>query len=270
MDSLNRQVWAAGMSFTALGFEAGIRVSEPEALEELIPRLPLGWNPVERATVPRLYSLRLPRPDETRGRRHYSLLYADHVLLSRSLSRAETLDKFADLTRMDMAERSTRRVIVQAGVVGFGNQALLLTGKRQSGKSTLVAELLRAGASYYSDCLAILDDRGRIHPYPCSLKLADSEVTAESLGSRVARRPLLASLVLCLRYRPEARWRGKLLEGGRGVLEMMKYTPSARHRPQAALKTLSRALSSARVWRGTRGEAEESLPAILKMLQAKG
>jgi hypothetical protein len=29
-----------------------------------------------------------------------------------------------------------------------------------------VAELVRAGATYYSDEFAVLDSRGRVHPFP--------------------------------------------------------------------------------------------------------
>ncbi len=38
----------------------------------------------------------------------------------------------------------------------------MIVGRPQSGTSTLVAELLRAGASYYSDQYAVLDREGRI------------------------------------------------------------------------------------------------------------
>jgi hypothetical protein len=32
-----------------------------------------------------------------------------------------------------------------------------------SGKTTLVSELIRAGATYYSDEYAVIDERGRVH-----------------------------------------------------------------------------------------------------------
>ena len=54
---------------------------------------------------------------------------------------------------------------MHAGVVGWKGWALVLPGKSGAGKTTLVAELIRAGATYYSDEYAVLDERGRVHPY---------------------------------------------------------------------------------------------------------
>ena len=64
-----------------------------------------------------------------------------------------------------VAEEARRGVFVHAGVVGWKGRALVLPGKSGAGKTTLVAELIRAGATYYSDEYAVLDERGRVHPY---------------------------------------------------------------------------------------------------------
>src|SRR5262249_57961124 len=43
--------------------------------------------------------------------------------------------------------------------------AIVVPGRSHTGKSTLVAELVRRGATYWSDEFAVLDDAGRVHPY---------------------------------------------------------------------------------------------------------
>ena len=55
-------------------------------------------------------------------------------------------------------------------MVGCGGGALLLPGGSFTGKTTLVGALVRAGAVYYSDQYALLDEDGLIHPYPCHVE----------------------------------------------------------------------------------------------------
>jgi len=60
-------------------------------------------------------------------------------------------------------------------VVAWRGRAILLPGRSYVGKSTLVMELVRAGAVYYSDEYAVLDARGRVHPFaqPVALREPD-------------------------------------------------------------------------------------------------
>lgn len=60
---------------------------------------------------------------------------------------------------------------VHAGAVLWGERILLLPGITHSGKSSLVAELLRRGATYFSDEYALVDSEGHVHPYPRPLLL---------------------------------------------------------------------------------------------------
>ena len=64
-----------------------------------------------------------------------------------------------------VAQRSRQMLFVHAGVVGWRGLAIVIPGRSHTGKSTLVAELVRRGAVYYSDEFAVLDDTGRVHPY---------------------------------------------------------------------------------------------------------
>ena len=79
------------------------------------------------------------------------------------------LDAFESHVQLTVAEYAPRRIFVHAGVVGWKDRAILIPGLSHSGKTTLVDQLIRAGATYYSDEYAVLDARGRVHPYPRAL-----------------------------------------------------------------------------------------------------
>src|SRR5579875_714636 len=81
---------------------------------------------------------------------------------------------------------------VHAGAVAWHGCGILLPGKTHAGKSSLVAELVRRGATYYSDEYALIDGEGRLHPYPRPLLLRhgspeQTPVTCEELGGRTGR-----------------------------------------------------------------------------------
>ena len=77
-----------------------------------------------------------------------------------------------------VAQRSRQMLFVHAGVVGWRGLAIVIPGRSHTGKSTLVAELVRRGAVYYSDEFAVLDDTGRVHPYRRTLVLRERETAA--------------------------------------------------------------------------------------------
>ena len=98
-----------------------------------------------------------------------------------------------------VAQRSRQMLFVHAGVVGWRGMAIVIAGRSHTGKSTLVAELVRRGAVYYSDEFAVLDDMGMVHPYrrplvlrgetrpPPDLRLMRAESTAVADRSRRVR-----------------------------------------------------------------------------------
>src|SRR5262249_37215640 len=150
------------------------------------------------------------------------------------------------------------RIFIHAGVVGWHGRALLVPGRSYSGKSTLVAALLRAGASYYSDEYAVIDGQGLVHPYARDLKLRDGyhpqSCPRERFGGRSARAPLRAGLVALAQYQPGARWRPRPLSRGRALLEVLNHTVPARSRPEPALAALQAMLPGSAVVKGLRGE----------------
>ncbi|MFL6228862.1 MAG: hypothetical protein ACJ741_08790, partial [Pyrinomonadaceae bacterium] len=129
--------------------------------------------------------------------------------------------------------------------------------------------LVRAGATYYSDEFAVLDGRGRVHPFakPISLReegeLRQENFRIEELGGAAGSKPLPVGLVLMTEYRRGARWRPRLLTPGQGALAILEHVIVARSRPGQSLAALERVVADAPVLAGRRGEAREIVNRIL-------
>jgi hypothetical protein len=192
--------------------------------------------------------------------------------VGRSLDLKSVLNVFESDLQLYVAESSPRRLFVQAGVVGWRGQAILIPGRSLSGKTTLVLELVRAGASYLSDEYAVFDTRGRVHPYPKKLQVKDKTSleserwTVESLGGLREVKPLPVGLVVLTNYRAGAHWRPRSLSPGKGALALLDNTVSFQRQPAFAFPILSQVASDAPILKGVRGEAREVVDAILKSL----
>jgi len=273
MEKINRLGWAAGMAFVAYGVRVGIRVSGPEVLDRLPDLLPPGWKPATSPLVDRLYSLLVGGDGPGPNVRRFNLLYANEVRLARTMD----LDGVFSLLEQDLqlyvAEAAHRRLFVHAGVVGWRGRAIVIPGRSFTGKTSLVAALVRAGATYYSDEYAVFDLQGRVHPFPKSLSIRDEtgkvlrRCPVEALGGLPGVKPLPVGLVVITRYKPGGRWRPQSLSPGQAVLALLANTVSARRQPELALATLHQVVSHALVLKGVRGEAEEMVDAMLTMIE---
>jgi hypothetical protein len=274
MAKLDRLGWAAGCSFISHGVRVGIRANQPEVLERVTPHLPPGWKPARSPVVDRLYSLRVGGADPSSRLRRYNLLYVGPARLARTMELDEVFEPLESDLQLYVAEATRQKVFVHAGVVGWRGRAILLPGRSFAGKSTLVAALVRAGATYYSDEYAVLDARGRVHPYPKLLSIREGarerpgKWPPEALGGRSGNQPLPVGLIAVCEYRPGARWRPRPLSPGQAVLALLANTVPARTRPAAALAVLHQAAAGATVLRGVRGEADHLVGAILQNLDS--
>jgi hypothetical protein len=273
MEKLDRLGWAAGLAFTAYGVRVGIRVSQAKVLKQLEIHLPPARKPAPSPHVDILYSLVMGGDGSRVGVRRFNLLYANALRLARSLDLGEVLDALEAHVQLHIAETAPRRRFVHAGVVGWRGDAIIMPGRSYSGKSMLVAALVSAGATYYSDEYAVLDDHGRVHPYPKPLSLRAhpgaqaTRYSAETLGRRVGSTPLSIGLVVISQYKAGAGWRPRRLSTGHGVLALLANTVSARRHPAGALATLQRIAANAVILKGGRGEASTVAPLLLKYLE---
>jgi hypothetical protein len=237
-------------------------------LEEIYALLPPGWRPATKPTVQRLYSVVAGGPTGRAGVRRFNILYSGAARLVRAHDLDEVLRHLELDLELYIGDHARRRTFVHAGVVGWNGQAIVIPGRSFSGKSSLVQALVKAGADYYSDEFAVLDERGRVHPYPIPLAMRQDgdrpvKYRVEELGGVAGACPLPVGLVLITRYVGGARFRPRPLSAGRAVLELLTHTLPARRRPERVLDALTQAVAQALVLRGTRGEAEETARQIL-------
>jgi hypothetical protein len=273
MAKIDRLVWADGMSFNSYGVRVGVRVKDSALMKDIIARLPPGSKRASFALVDHLYSIFGSRAQPDSKVHRFSIGYWNLVRFARAREFDGLLDAFESHVQLTVAEHAPRRIFVHAGVVGWKDRAILIPGLSHSGKTTLVEQLIRAGATYYSDEYAVLDERGRVHPYPRALGMRfpdgqeSKKVRAEEIGAVVGSKPLRVGLVVSTNYKDGARWRPKQVTRGKGVLELMSNTVSARSQPELAFTVLPTALESARILKGVRGEASEIVKLILESVE---
>jgi hypothetical protein len=266
MAKIDRLGWAAGMSFDAYGVRVGVRVNKPAILSRLARLFPPGSKLTASPLVDQMYSLWLgERRAHARG---FHLLYAGVARRARTTSLDELLDAFEADLRLSVATAARRRVFVHAGVVGWRGRAIVLPGRSGSGKTTLVVELVRAGATYYSDEFAVIDERGRVHPFAKPLSIRDGtrirKQCAEELGGTVGTAPLPIGLIAFSAYRPGARWRPVPLSPGQGLLALIPHTVPVRRWPRASLAALQRVVEGACAFKASRGQAEDAAAWLLR------
>ncbi|MFQ5704245.1 MAG: hypothetical protein ACE5HT_09505 [Gemmatimonadales bacterium] len=265
MERIDRLGWAAGLALNSYGVKIGVRVSEPDVLERIAALLPPGWKPARTPKVERLYSLRVGGQGTRAGVRRFNLLYADAEQVSRTMELGQALETLESDLQLYVAETARRRVFVHAGVVRWRGHAIVIPGRAFSGKSTLVMELIEAGATYYSDEYAVCDRQGRVHPYPKppSLRSNGGVARPKGVAPRAGVKPIPVGVVLLTSYRPGARWRPRVLSQGRAVLEILRQTVSARMDPGVAIDTLQQVAAGALVLKGVRGEAREMVDSLV-------
>jgi hypothetical protein len=169
-----------------------------------------------------------------------------------------------------VVQRQRDIAVVHCGVVAHRGRAILLPGPTRAGKSTLVAELVRRGAPYFSDEYALIDAAGRVHPYPRSLLLRDASDDvrprlAADLGGTVAHEPIPAGLILGVRYAADTTITVRPVSQGEGLLLLLRNTPQVLVDQPWILTPLERTIGSAACYAGLRGEAGEAAAAILRL-----
>jgi hypothetical protein len=268
MEKIDRLGWAAGITFTAYGRKIGVRVNDPKLLDALPNHLPYGWKPSQSPVVEQLYSLfAAPASDNPRIRR-FHLLFRGSLRLACSLEIKDIFQELERDARWFVAEHAVRRVFVHAAVVGWRGRAIVIPGKSLSGKTTLAAEFVRAGAVYYSDEYAVFDQRGRVHPYAKPLSIRGDQYTqtdcpVEDLGGRQGSVPLPVGVILVSGYKAGAAWRPRRLSPAQGAMALLANSIAVRRQPEKTLDVLRHAVSNASILKSMRGEAAEMVNPVL-------
>lgn len=205
----------------------------------------------------------------------------DSVLISRNdeegyrlFDEARILDYFSSQIRITVAEFAKSNVFIHAGAVGWKGVGIIIPGRSYSGKTTLVSELIKLGAEYYSDEYAVLDSRGYLQPYPKMLSMRgivndwDQVDTApEKFGAIIGRKPLRVGAVLVTKFEKSAKWKPEILSPGEGVMEILQHTIPIRNKPEFVLKVLKKTISRAIIAKSKRGAAHIFAPFYLEYIE---
>lgn len=201
-------------------------------------------------------------------------LVVDYEIVVQATELRPVLDRLTAALMVYVANNAPDRVFVHAGVVGWQGRALVLPGISFAGKSTLVAALVRAGATYYSDEYAVLDEQGRVHPYARDLRMRragskeQAAMAVEHLGGRAGAAPLVVSHVVFAEYTASGRWNPKPVSAGIAVLEMLQHAIPVQRTPARVMATLAKMIETATVLRSERGEAHETACTLLSAMDA--
>lgn len=160
---------------------------------------------------------------------------------------------------------------VHAGAVLIDDRALLLPGSSHAGKSSLVAELLRHGASHFSDEYALIDDRGLTHSYPRPLLLRNGNPTQSlvlpaELNADFACQSVPVGWILALEYVPRGRWEIQQLSQGEAVMLLLRNTPHEMAKSPEMIDFFLRVAGNAQCFKGKRGEAADAAAQVFDLV----
>jgi len=254
------------LPFEAYGIQMRFCTNEPELLDEIQPLMPPGWRRRPRSEAQHRLGLLAEDHDV------YSI-YHDTICVHDAPGRKMALMMMDTQLEGYVALHSPDFIFVHAGVVAVGNHAIVMPGLSFSGKTTLVTALVEAGAVYYSDEFAVLDESGRVHPYPRRLTVRSPggptvDRYVEELGGIPGAQPLPVGLVVATQYVPQAEWDPSELSVGAGALAVFEHAVPARDRPEQTLRAIKTALNGAVIQQGERGEADELAGVLLETLRA--
>lgn len=245
------------LDHTEIAFEShGVTIvastNEPRVLDRIRALMPPSARPVSATPEDARFSI------TTEDGLSYVATRGEEVLTNGDLD--VVLDVFDASLRGHIALFARDRVFVHAGVVALAGRAIVIPGRSFSGKTTLVVELVRAGALYYSDEFAVIDPDGNVQPYAKPLSVRrDGHRTqdhpVESLGGTAGAGGLPLGLVLMTKFQPGAVWNPVAMSSGEGVLALIANTVPAQERPEEVVSYLRKALEGATVLEGERGEA---------------
>ena len=200
-------------------------------------------------------------------------IYRDGQKLSQCATTEELVPMAHNLVWLECVDLHGFFLELHAGVVGWNGKALVFPANSFGGKSTLVAEFVKRGATYYSDDFAVFDANGFVLPFARPISIRDPEhaigvrsVKIKSMGGKVGRDPLPISLVLFTKFKERAAWKPRKLLPGEAVLRMIPHTLPIKFNPEFALLVLKRAVSRAIIIKSSRNDVKISVGKIIELV----
>lgn len=262
---------AGEISFSAYGVKIRITADDPLLLSKIRKNVPLLIPSCvkfqKHTTADFHFYLRSPNG-------LYEFYNNDELVVSGGIDEKSFLNFFLSCLRLTVAEFADSRVFIHAGVVSWKGMAIVLPANSFCGKTTLVSELIKNGAIYYSDEYAVLDENGFIHPYPKMLSVRgivdehlQKEIPVEEFGGVIGTKEIPAGLVLFTKFEKNAIWNPEELTTSQGVMEILAHTIPIRHNPKFSLEVLNKTLSRAVILKSNRREVEITAKYVLHLIE---
>lgn len=160
---------------------------------------------------------------------------------------------------------------VHAGAVLWSGRTLLLPGATHAGKSSLVAELLRRGATYFSDEYALIDAHGLAYPYPRPLLVRNGcseqiPMLPHECNAVAGDAPSPVGWILSLEYHPASTWSVVEVPQSVALLTLLQNTPHSLAESPEMVSAFQNAVAQASCYAGSRAEAVDAVDRILQLI----
>jgi hypothetical protein len=256
------------------GVKIGIKIDTQLQPLELFHRLdttfPTGFIEIRKDEIEHQFSVK-------RGKLKEYLLFDSEKEIYSTFDRENLIDFLDSHLRTTVAKFAIDKVFLHAGVVGWKGKAIVIPGKSFAGKTTLVAELVKRGAEYYSDEYAVFDKDGFVYPFPKKLSIrgiiddfTQVDFAVEELNGKPGVKPLPVGIMLITEYEKGRNQRQRIIaqSKGRGMLDIMGHSFALKQNPQKVLLFLNKALNCGMILKTKRGEAKEFVDFFIKYIES--
>lgn len=255
--------------FSSYGVKIGLTASNSKILcemSEAVNYLPLNPSEIDFEKTEFNFSL-----DFSDGK---YLLQKNGEELSLSADKVHTYKFLQSEIKITIAEYAVSKVFLHAGAVSINRKGIIFPARSFQGKSTLTAELVKAGAVYYSDDFAVLDENARLNSFPKPLSMRgiindfdQTDFPVEHFGGRIGHEPVEVKLVVITEYEKGFGWSPETLSPGNAIMDMLPHIASTRFNPEFTLKVLHKLTNRAIIAKSKRGEAKQFVISLLKYIK---
>ena len=261
------------IAFEAFGARIAVRTAE-SVPSDLQPRLPPRARPIISEDYDVVYAVERISPRSSSNHAEYQLTRGG-LAVGPSGSLSHVRGELESDMHFQVALFARNFLFVHAGVVQWNGRAVVIPGRTETGKSSLVMALINAGGVYFSDEYAVLDPEGRVHAYPKALSERREEGpprlhSAKALGGQEEAPAVPIGLTVITRFRDGAAWNPQPVTKAQAMIALFDNTVVARVKPEFALAVLAKAVAGTEGLEGDRGEASEMASGLLQAVRSPG